>query len=286
MRFLKNALPFLFLLTLLPLTLFSQRGKWLKKQTIYGATTINYYPSLEPYAFSNTFTDEGDDLILTFLRENSGTFVIEEGEPLVVTRQRTHELPSNLLSIGASIQFISEKGTFHEVSLSKLAFSKSSYRDEYTFMDTLGDVRTFIRGYEHKTSAFAMRYEFGKYFGDRKSSNLRFGLAGSVEPSWYTYSWEPLSSGDFKYSANLFNIEIALIPMVSAKVSKKVTFDFKLIPNMLIADFGSVKQLNPLLTAEQQMGTRTYDLPEINLAFSMLMRYQIQEAKKSRRRNP
>ena len=61
-----------------------------------------------------------------------------------------------------------------------------------------------------------------------------------------------------------------------------MTLDFKLIPNILIADFGKVREENPTLPSITKW-SRNYSLPEIDLAFSFLLRYHLKEAKRKKR---
>lgn len=275
---------FLCLAVALPLSIFAQIGKRLTNKTIYVATTLNYYPALKPYAFFSSFRIDDRDLILNFLTANSGTFVIEEGQSLFVERTKTNHLPSQLLGVGASLQVFNANGVFQELSLTKLSFSKANYQDEYFFTNPNGDLQYSISGYEEKAAAFAMRYEIGKYFGKtrRRGNAIRFGISGALEPSFYTYRRTAFSSAMFPVKGRIFTLDLAVIPIITTKLSKKLSLDFKCIPNILFADFGSLREENPILTEEQKKGVLEYDLPEINVAFSVLLRYQLQEHKKRR----
>ena len=275
----KMAVVFI-LCILLPLLCFSQRSKKQKGSTVFVSTTINYYPAIEPYSFFSSFTDEDEDLILTFLTANSGKFVIEEGQSLLVMRENRSIFPSQLLGAGASVQVLKSNSLFHEVSLTKLSFSKSSYTVDFITTDTAGFRNLFTLGYDQKASAFGFRYEIGKYFGDPKRANLRFGISGGIEPSFYFYKRTPYTSNEFPMRARIFTVEVSAVPMLSAKLSKRIAMDFKVIPNMLLGDFGSIVEENPLLPTSQQAGEREYNLPEINMAFSLLLRYVIKEPKK------
>jgi hypothetical protein len=68
--------------------------------------------------------------------------------------------------------------------------------------------------------------------------------------------------------------------MLSAKLSKKLTLDCKVIPNMLIADFGKIVEENPTLPKKAQEQKREYDLPEINTSLSFILRYNFKETKR------
>jgi hypothetical protein len=256
------------------------------QRTVTVSTTLNYYPSVEPYAIFNFFETTDPALILNFLTPNSGTFVLEEGEALLIERNKTVQTPSQLFGLGMSVQIMEASRLFHEISLTKFNISKSSIQTIYTHVDSLDRNIRFLRGYDQRSSAFAFRYELGKYFGKRKSAKVRFGLSGSIEPSLYSYKRTPKVSSEFPLKANIFTIEVAAIPMISAKLNKKLTFDFKVIPNMLIADFGNFSEENPSFTLRQQKeaGQREYKSLDFNVAFSALIRYTIKEPEKKRRR--
>ena len=279
----KKQLITLLFLTLLPLILFSQTKKKWRYKTVNISTTFNYYPSIEPYSTFGSYEQDNEDLILFFLTRTSGTFVIEEGDPLIIDKERTNHIPTQLLGVGASLQVINENNTFHELSLTKLSLIKSDYRIDYSTIDSTGQkILLYQYGETQRLAAFAFRYEFGRYFG-RKKSAVKFGLSGSIEPSLYLYKRVPYFF-DYSSKGNLFTLDVALIPMVAIQFSKKLSLDLKIIPNLLIADYGSIQVSNPYLIPKQAKGLRDYDLPEIDLAFSILLRYQIQKAEKRRKR--
>ena len=277
----KKTLILLTALFLLPLSTFSQTKKK-KGTTINISTSVNYYPSIEPYTFFSSFNTSDSNIDLTFLTSNSGTFVIEEGESKTIDRANNNDFPSQLLGVGASVQIKKGDALFHEISLTKLSFTKSSRIVVYSFADSLGKITSFPRGYKQRAGAFGFRYELGKYFGKRRKAKFRFGLSGGIEPSFYFYKRTPAFTGEYPVRAKIFTIDIAVIPMASFKLAKKITMDFKIIPNMLLGDFGSIKENNPRVPIAQQGGEREYNLPEINVAFSLLLRYTIKEPKKRR----
>ena len=103
---------------------------------------------------------------------------------MLVMRENRNVFPSQLLGVGASVQVLKSNSLFHEVSLTKLSSSKSSYTVNFTTTDSVGARSTFQLGYEQKASAFGFRYEVGKYFGDPKRANLRFGISGGIERTY------------------------------------------------------------------------------------------------------
>lgn len=265
--------------TIIPSTSNSQSRKP-KGPTIFVATTINYYPSIAPYSFFSSFIHAHNDLDLNFLTATSGTFTLEEGQSLSVMRNKTSDFPSQLLGIGASIQIKQQSSLFHEFSLTKLSIVKSSHIIEFTYRDSLDNLRSRYLGYKQNSSVFAFRYELGKYFGKNKSANVRIGISGGIEPSFYFYKRTPQTINEFPIKARLFTVEVSVIPMISAKLSKKLFMDFKIIPNILLGDFEDITENNPTVPTSEQNGIRSYSLPEINLAFSLLLRYTIKEPKR------
>jgi len=285
----KRLLPlFLILLFVLPFSLTAQRSKWLKKQNVRVATTFNYYPAVDAFTYFSEFSRMEDvNLILNFEEPNAGTFILEEGRVTDFESTTTVLSPSQLISIGGSIQFVNKESIFQELALTKFSFTKSSFLNEVYVIDDMGFPQfAYAIGAEERTGAFAFRYELGKYFGDPRYDILRFGIAVSVEPSLYTYKRTPYDSGGFPFRGRIFALETSLVPVAAIRFSKKVSLDLKIIPNIMVASFGSIKVENPILTKDQQVGTRNFEAPALSMAYSILLRYQIQEAKRSRRRNP
>lgn len=279
-----NKLLMIFLCSLLlPATIFAQKSKKKPYSTIHVSTTLNFYPNLEPYTFFNTFSSTDDDLILNFLTSNSGTFVIEEEQTLIIDRTRVNVFPTQLFSVGASVQISNDNSFFHEISLTRLSLVKSEFLTNFTFDDAMSNPVTVSNGYKQNASAFGFRYEYGKFFGDPKYASVRFGISGAIEPSVYFYRRTPFSSREFPIKASIYRAYISLIPMLSFKMSDKISVDLKIIPNMLVADHENVKDENPVLLERNQIGTRTYNLPEIDMAFSLLVKYIIKEPKRRQR---
>ncbi len=281
----KKTLILCLLSALLPFALFAQSSKKKTGASVHASTTFNYYSKLKPYEFTMQYFTKDKNLILNYSTATSGTFVIEEDDSLRVVREVSSSMPSHLIGVGASVQVKQANGLFHEISLTKLALNKSSRFATYTAFDSLGEEIQFApQGYDENMFSFGLRYELGKYFGNNKNAKLRFGISGGVEPSYYRYKRTPRTSQEFPLEANILTIDLALIPTLSATLSKKLSLDFKLIPNFLTADFGTMKELNPSLSKKQQNkgGLRNYESPEITWAFSVLLRYTVQEAKKKR----
>lgn len=270
--------------TLLPFALFAQSSKKKMGSSIHTATTFNYYSALKPYHFISERYAYDYDLVLQFFTKNSGTFYIKNGDSTLLQRTLSSNMPSQLFGIGASVQVKQYKGLFHEISLTKLAFSKGSNTITYIAQDTLGKPVFLGQGYKENMFSFGFRYELGKYFGKNKAAKLRFGLSGGIEPSYYRYKRTPITNQENPLEASLFTIDLALIPTLSATLSKKLSLDFKFIPNFLTADFGTMKELNPTLPQKLQDegGLRNYKSPDMTWAFSVLLRYTVKEAKKKR----
>jgi hypothetical protein len=210
-------------------------------------------------------------------------FNIQEGDSVLINRSLTSKMPSQLVGLGAGVQFRKLNGLFHELSLTKLSYSKTSNTLIYATIDSMGNpVNSRSLGYDQKNFAVGLRYELGKYFGKQKDAKLRFGLSGGIESNFYRFQSLPKSINDNPLNAKLLTLDLALIPMLSANLSKKLVLDFKVIPNFLTADFGTMKEENPSFTKRQQGGIRNYKSPDMTWAFSIQLRYVLKEAKKKR----
>jgi len=282
----KKSMILYLLFFMLPILCFSQSRKKKTGNRISITTTINYFPNTIPYQLSNNFDLERPDRIeLDYTTSSSGTFVIVESGPRRTERENNIKIPIPSLGFGMSVQILNEDNLFHEISLTKLTFSKSSYDIFYNFEDTTSQlVREPVTGYEEKSFAFGLRYELGRYFNRSKKAKVRFGLSGAIAPSFYTYKRQPITSRSYPIKARLFAFDIALIPMLSAKLSKTAAIDFKLISSMLLGESGTVTQQNPALSINQQAGSRDFDFPEFNIAFSLGLRYNLNDPKKRKRR--
>lgn len=280
----KKLLTLCLIAALLPYALTAQSSKRKRGTSILASTSINYYSPLKPYVFTKQFYIDNDDILLNFITKNSGTFVIVEGDSILLKSTFTSHMPSQLLGIGGSIQFRNLRNVFHEVSITRLAASSSKQVLEYTGIDSDSTEIHLFSGYKERIFVFAFRYEVGKYFGRSKDAPVRFGISGGIEPSFFRYTNTPLSSSDFPLKTKLTTIDIALIPMLSARISKYFSMDFKFIPNFLTADFGTMTQYDPSLTKRQidKGGLRNYKSPDMTWAFSVQLRYMVKEAKKQR----
>lgn len=263
--------------------LFFQTGYSQKKvdKHIYASSSLNFYPEFKPYSFYRTVELSRNRAILSYITQNSGTFVIDstfstlDDENIVI-------FPSPTFNIGASIRFTKDYSTFHEISLTRLSRSKSSNTNTYFITDTLGNTNIQYDGYSQKSFAMTMRYEFGKMFGYKKN-RFRFGLSGFFEPSLFTYSQVVLSPQNYPIKATIFSFNVGIIPMASIQLSKKVFLDIKVAPRMLLGNYSNVTVNNPILTRDQQKSTRELDFPEIDLTGSLQIRYMIKENKKRRK---
>lgn len=258
-------------------------GQRKEEKSIFSASSLNYYPELASYSFFRTLETEQDQLILNYVTATSGKFTIEEGVSQQIENENINKFPSQLLNIGASVQIRNANSTFHEISISRLANSKSSYLNQYTYSDSLGYSQSITLGYRQKSFVLSLRYGYGKLFG-KDRNNIRFGLLGILEPNLYTYKREVFSSQEFPIKATVFTLNLALGPIMSCKLSKRVFLDFQILPRVLIADYGKVTIGNPILPADQQKATREYNLPEIDLAGTFQVRYLLKEPKRRGRK--
>jgi len=267
---------------LIPMTLVAQSSKSKKGTSILASTSFNFYSPLKPYTFTKGFFIKNDDIILNFITKNSGNFVIREGDSIWLTSTFTSKMPSQMLGLGGSIQFRNLKNVFHEVSLTRLSFSRSDQILHYTGTDSDSTKISLSSGYQENIFVFAFRYELGKYFGRNKNAPVRFGISGAIEPSYFHYKNTPYSPVDYPLDTKLLTFDVALIPMLSARFSKYLSLDFKFIPNFLLADFGTMRQNDPTIPIREHGGTRTYTSPDMTWAFSIQLRYMVKEAKKKR----
>lgn len=273
-----------FAVALLPAGVFAQRRGG---NTLTVSTNFNYHPPFAPYHFFQSSPRTSGDLILTFLTRNSGTFVIEEGDTYEVEEEGTYRIPSNLVGIGASFQIWKDNGLFQDFSLTKLSFTESAQLFSIFAIDDEGERRfVYQEGVDERSASVGLRYEVGKYFGERRRyyPNFRFGLSGGVETSFYAYRSisrsilnNPIKQG------HIFTVEVSLIPVLSFQPGKRVLIDFKAIPNFLVADFGNIQLERPDLPISQRNLKRSYDPPIINVSASLMIRYLIKEPKRGRR---
>ncbi len=245
------------------------------------STSLNYYSPLKPYSFAKELYIKDDNIILTYLTHYSGTFVIVQGDSILIKSKFDSHMPSQLLGIGCSVQFRESNNRFHEVSLTRLSFSQSDHETTYTGEDSQGNKFYAKSGYNEKTFVVGLRYELGQYFGNKKAP-IRFGLSGSIEPTYFNYKNTPYSSADYPLNAKLLTLDLSLIPMLSFKFSKLVSVDFKFIPNFLVGDVGNLRRGDPLLPPSKQGGTRIYKSPDLTWASSVQLRYMIKQGKKKR----
>ena len=262
---------------------FSQKDKEDKYNKVYISANINYYSPIDSYSFTSTVDAEHRDVVLSYITSNSGTFEIEDGNT-ELNREDVIGIPSQIMSLGLSFQIRNSYSIFHEFSLSRFSISNSSLFESYNFQRSNGVLVTRTIGYEQKSAIFGVRYEFGKYFGRTIKPKVRFGLSAAIEPSHFYYRRIPRATNAYPARASIFSIEAALIPIFSFRLGKKLSLDLKLIPNILILDYGKARIQNPLVFSGNQLGTRNYNLPEINFASSLQLRYLLKEPDKRRRR--
>jgi|GEM_PF-1828679 len=256
--------------------------------TLTVSTNFNYTPPLRPHSYQETFFRNSSDLILTFLTKNSGTFILEEGKSYEIYEDHTFHPPSNLIGLGASFQIWNENGLFQDISLTRLSFTQSSYQMLASIVDDEGEtIPNYSLGVKSRSATFGLRYEVGKYFGERRRDypNFRFGLSAGLETSFYRHSMIPYRLFTPSTEGHMFTVDLNLIPVLSFQPTKRLMIDAKVIPNFLIADLGTIKMNDPSLPEEQRRINRKYDLPVTNVSASLMVRYVIKEPKRGRRRS-
>jgi len=236
---------------------------------VYTSSSLNYYPELKTYSFFNT--------------QKPRIFTIDNIPFQTVEDENANKFPSQIFSIGASIQFSKDYSTFHEISLSRLSRSKSSYLNNYLIIDSSGNDQFYSIGYHQKSFILTLRYEYGKMFGYKKN-RFRFGLSGLFEPSFYTYNRQVASIQNYPIKASIFSFSVGVIPMASIKLSKKVFLDLKVIPRVLLGEVSKVTVNNPILAPDKRNAERKYNFPEIDIAGSIQIRYLLKETKKRRKK--
>ncbi len=239
-----------------------------------------------PYEFVDNFNSITDnELVLSFLTSNSGTFVINEGEIIDVVRRKTIDFPSQVLGAGLGVRVEKESGLIHEFSLTKFSVVSSSFIERYEFSID-GDFRgSSVKGYNQTSGAFAMRYEIGKLFGDKRN-NARFGLTGGIAPGYYFSNRTAVSSQDFPIKANIFSMEFSLSPSLSTKIGKKLFLDFKVTSNLFTVNMGAAPyEVNPTKFSGKSEGRLENDEPVITWSGAIQLRYLIKEPKKRRRKS-
>jgi hypothetical protein len=256
--------------------------------TLTVSTNFNYTPPLRPYSYQRSYIRDYEDVVLTFLTSNSGTFVLEEGNSYEFAENATYHPPSNLIGLGASFQIWNENGLFQDFSLTQLSFTQSSHSFLLSIVDDQGDVDpTYRLGIDERSGSVGLRYEIGKYFGERRRDypNFRFGLSAGLETSFYAHRTIPHSQPLLPTKGHMFTVDLSLIPVLSFQPTKRLMIDAKVIPNFLIADLGKIEIEDPSLPEQQRRANRKYDLPVTNVSASLMVRYVIKEPKRGRRRS-
>jgi len=248
--------------------------KW-KNVTHYVGTSINYTPPLKPYHFFKTFNSSANS---SQLGNIGGNDVSSE----IVNREIVYTMPSQVLGIAASYQ-IKYKSFYQEFSLVRLAMHESDFEVNYNWFDE--DQFMLLRdGFTERSTFVSIRYEFGKSFQKSKKSKINFGLAFAFQPSFYHFKMSPRRTNKFGFEANIFTFEVAVIPTVSFKLSKKVFLDFKLIPNLHAGEVGTSKDLDPTIFAPDQIGEREFSRLDVSIGGSIQLRYLLKEPEKRGRR--
>ncbi len=256
--------------------------------TLTVSTNFNYTPPLRPYSFRKSYIKDFEYTVLNFITRNSGTFVLVEGNSYEFVENGTYHPPSNLIGLGASFQIWNENGLFQDFSLTRLSLTQSSHQFLVSVIDDEGnEAPIHSQGIEERSGAVGVRYEVGKYFGERRRDypNFRFGLSAGLESTFYAHRTISLGPRPLSTRGHMFTIDLSLIPVLSFQPTKRLMIDAKVIPNFLIADLGTIEIEDPSLPEQQRRANRKYDLPVTNVSASLMVRYVIKEPKRGRRRS-
>jgi len=269
-------------LLVLPELSYAQRSRKKKGPTIFASSMVNYFPMRESFQFSRAFNSTDRSLVHTYLTADSGTFVVEREMALFIEVVKNLRIPVPSLGYGASLQIVKESRAFHELSVTRLSYIKSEDHSDITLTNGLDEPDiTFSDGYRQKSFAAAFRYELGRYFG-RGHGDVSFGLAGAIEPSYYSFRKEPYGGREYPVYARVFNINVGLVPSIAVKLSDKLSMDFKAFPSVLLVDSYEIVEENPTLLSRDQQGTRIGDVPNFDLGMGLVLRYKIKEPKRRR----
>lgn len=277
-------------LLLFGVCLMPQQGQAQRRggNTLTISTNLNYSPPLRPYSYRKNYMREFEYTILNFITRNSGTFVLVEGESYEFIENATYHPPSNLIGLGASFQIWNENGLFQDFSLTKLSLTQSSHLFLLSIVDDEGNINpSYQLGIDERSGAVGLRYEIGKYFGERRRDypNFRFGLSAGLETSFYAHRTISRSPALLSTNGHMLTVDVSLIPVLSFQPTKRLLIDAKVIPNFLIADLGTIEIEDPSLPEQQRRANRKYDLPVTNVSASLMVRYVIKEPKRGRRRS-
>ena len=270
---------FLFICVFLLFNLQAQRNQ--NNTAINVSTAINYNPASRPYFLQRNFQYNGDNIELTYLTENSGTF-IEEDLGISVEEQNTINTLSHLLGLSTSVQFVKSSGLFHELTLTSLSYAKAQHVSAYTLRDSLDEViTTFDRFTEVRHFIIGGRYEVGRYLG--RDAPVRIGFSGGISYNYQKYSFLPSLGAGSPITGSISILNLVIAPMMLVKFSDKVFAELKILPNMLLANFDRVILDSPILLEREKLFELDYDPPSFQVGASLMLKYQIKTPRRRRR---
>lgn len=246
------------------------------------STAISYNPASKPYTLERTFNYSGDEIELTYITENSGTF-IEEDKDYFIEEESTVNLPSNILGISTGVQFIMRSGLFHELTFTTLSYSKARHLIQHTLRD-FDDrhITTIERFVEFRNFEIGGRYEVGRYLG-RDDSAVRVGISGGVSGKYQRYMFQSSRVFGYPVEGRTSILHLVVAPMMMVKFSDKVFVEFKFLPRMLLAKFDKVSYDAPILLDKDKQFVLDYDPPSVQVGASLMLKYQIQTPRRRRR---
>lgn len=264
-------------------SLFSQR-KDRSKPSYFITTQISHYPPLAEYSFDFFAEVDYNDIELNFITQNSGTFVLEEGK-YSYSRKDFYLFPNPALSLGLSFKCI-KNDTYSEITISKISLINSKIHSAIVINSPrIEETLNLIEGFDYQSVAFGLRYEIGRYFKSKENRKTRFGLGFSLENSIYTHNRKQLQSYDYGIKAFVYNLELGLIPKLSFQISKLLSIDLKLVPNLLIFNYFNVKN-DDLATVESKRNAKRnpeFESIEFNLGGGVSLRYMIKDGNPRKR---
>lgn len=269
---------------LIPLSSISQRSRKSKGKIIKATTGIQTTFAPIEYSFTSfSFSSESENIDLTFLTAESGTFVVEESRLVNFNYQGEYTPTPLSIGIGLGIQIINAKGNFHDISLTRLSLSNTTSKARIDLTDNTGFEDTFFVGAEDKSFSIGLRYQIGRYLGDPDSST-KFGFAIVLDPIYHRFERKNYTSNIFPIRSNIFNLHIGLSPMLNFKLSEKVSLTTKLIPQVRIAAIENVLERNPSIPPNQQNGTIESSSNYFSMSGAITLEYVLKEPRRRRRR--
>lgn len=270
------------MIILIPLSSTSQRTRK-KGKTIKAITGIQTSYDQTEYSFTPfDWTSDSEDITLTYLTPRSGTFEIEEGEKYYYTYEGKFIPTSISIGMGFGIKIINAKNNWHEISLTKLSFSKTTTKAQIQIFDDKGEVNSVFTGVTDNSFSIGLRYQVGRYLGD-PSLVTRFGIAVVLDPVYHQFKRVYYTTNIFPVNSKVINLHLGISPMLNFKISNRVSLTTKLIPQVRIASIEKVRELNPSVPLRNQLGSIKSNFNYFSMSGAITLEYVMKEPKRRRR---